>query len=217
MTPADEAHLESLLRRGMVAGPCLELGAGLPDHNSRKQLAAHGIEYVATDLEGDVDVAADFTVPRESLVRRFRDAGFDSFASVLVFNVLEHTFDPVTILDNIFALLRPGGTCVALTPTVWPIHSYPIDCWRILPDFYIQYAERRGHELVPGTLEYVGVGPVELDDQGAATLPPPGRTPRHHLYSRIVHKLFNTTGRGMWMPSHVATAAVIRAGSTPSS
>lgn len=41
-------------------------------------------------------------------------------------------------------------------------------------------------------------------------LPPAGKSPAQVLYSRIVHKAFNTMGRSMLMPSHVATAVAIR-------
>jgi SAM-dependent methyltransferase len=122
---------------------------------------------------------------------------------VLVFNVLEHTFDPLHVLDNAMALVRPGGTCAVLTPTVWGLHSFPLDCWRINPDLYVEYARRRGLELIRGP-EFVGAGPAD------SVLPPPWRSDFEHLYGRVIHRLFNTYGRGMYSRTHVATAAVFR-------
>jgi len=207
MIDADRHYLTTLLGRGLLQGPLLELGAGLPEHSARSIVEGAGLAYVGTDLEGDVDVHADFS-DAEAVRREF--VGRPPFGSALVFNVLEHTFDPIRVLDNVFTLLAPGGLCVVLTPTVWPIHSYPIDCWRVLPDFYVEYARRNGHELLPDTFEFVGFGPVGIAPGASSQLPRPGRSGAHHFYSRIVHKVFNTAGRSMFMPSHVATAVVMR-------
>jgi SAM-dependent methyltransferase len=207
MIDQDRHYLEALLKRGVLKGPLLELGAGLPEHSARGIVERAGLAYVGTDLEGDVEVRVDFS---DGPAVRSAFTGRARFESAIVFNVLEHTFDPIRVLDHVFELLAPGGICVALTPTVWPIHSFPIDCWRVLPDFYTEYARRNGHELIRDTFEYVGFGPVQTPPGGSAVLPNPGRSPGHHLYSRVVHKLFNTAGRSMFMPSHVATAVALR-------
>lgn len=209
MTPGDLDYVRSLLDKKVLRGPLLELGAGLPEHSARALVTSHGLEYVGTDIDGQFDVRADFS-DAEEVRKAF--ASRPAFGSVLIMNVLEHTFDPIRVLDNAMSLLAPGGCCVVLTPTVWPIHSYPIDCWRILPDFYVTYAERRGHSLVWDTFEYVGVGPVAKDRDAMRNvqLPIAGKSEAHVLYSRVVHKALNTMGRSMLMPSHVATAVVIR-------
>lgn len=207
MIEPDRQYLKRVIDQGLVAAPVLELGAGIPEHSARRLIVSAGLEYVSTDLEGDVDAVADFS-DRQSVQKAFN--GRPQFGTVLVFNVLEHTFDPIRVLDNVFSLLKPAGSCVLLTPTVWPLHSYPVDCWRILPDFYVEYARRSGNELLAATFEYVGVGSV-LDESGTPRqLPPAGRSSWHRIYSRAVHKLLNTTGRGMLTRSHIATAVVIR-------
>jgi SAM-dependent methyltransferase len=206
MIEGDREYLHALIRRGLLTGPLLEVGAGIPEHSARAMVESAGIEYVGTDIEGRVDVLVDLS---DDQAVRAAFAGRPLFGSAIVFNVLEHTFDPIRVLDNVFSLLSPGGVCVALTPSVWPIHSYPIDCWRILPDFYVEYARRNGHEVLRDTFVYVGHGPVP---PRAASLPAPGRSRVHRLYSRVVHRLFNTSARGMLMPSHVATAVALRKG-----
>jgi hypothetical protein len=212
MIEADRQYLQGLLSRGLLAGPVLELGAQTPDQSARDLIEGAGLGYVGTDIEGDVDVVVDFS-DAVAVSRRF--ATLPPFASALVFNVLEHTFDPIRVLDNVFGLLAVGGICVVLTPTVWPLHSFPIDCWRILPDFYQEYARRNGHELLQDTFEYVGKGPVITRPDAPASLPMPGRSRAHLLYSRVIHKIFNTAGRSMFMPSHVATAVAFRKGPAP--
>jgi hypothetical protein len=125
--------------------------------------------------------------------------------------VLEHTFEPIKVLDNALKFLAAGDTLVCITPIVWPIHNYPIDVCRLLPDFYSCYAKTRGLKLAPNYFRYVGYGPVEtfkLPD-GAYILPrDKSMTGMRGLYSRIIHRAFNTYGRGMWFRPNIAIGAV---------
>jgi hypothetical protein len=199
MTKGDLDYLMFILDRGLLESPCIELGGGFAEHSAKGLLRSRGIDCATTDLHGDVDYLVNFESDDASTAIDRR------FASALVLNVLEHTFDPIRILDNVMKILRPRGSCVVVAPSVWPIHSYPIYCWRVLPDFYREYAKRRGLEIIEDTLLYAGTGASPTN-----SLPLPGRSSSHRLYSRIVHRAFNTYGRGMVSPSHVAIAAVFR-------
>lgn len=199
MTPTDLAYLIAAIDAGLVHGPCLELGAGIPEHSARSLLVGRGIQYCSTDIAGEVDYVVDFE--RDDAAEQIGER----FATVLVLNVLEHCFEPIRVLDNACKTLQEHGTCVVITPAVWPIHSYPIDCWRLLPDFYRQYAERRRMELVPDWFRYVGASSSDM-----SALPPPGASELHRLYSRAVHKLLRTSGRGTWTRNHVAIGAILR-------
>jgi len=209
MLQEDVDFLKSALLKGHVQSPCLEMGVGLEGVNTKELLEENGIEYRGTDItNGDwIDYVIDFEEPIESIKSKIHDAR--EFKSIICFNVLEHVFDPIRILDNIMSLLAPGGTCLLVAPAVWPLHSFPIDCWRILPDFYVEYAKRNNHILLEECFEYVGKGNLNkhVDPEEGYQLPHPGKSKNHHLWSRIVHKLFNTAGRGMFFPSHVASAS----------
>ena len=199
MIPEDAAYLAAVIDAGLVRGPCLELGAGIPDHSARSLVTARGIEYRSTDLAGDVDYCADFERP--GIAERIPER----FAAVICANVLEHCFDPLRVLDAAVSLLQPGGTCVVIAPAVWPVHSYPIDCWRLLPDFYREYAQRRGLELVPGWFRF-----VETDTPVQNELPTPWRSSLHRHWSRAVHRVLGTSGRGGWSRPHSGIGAVYR-------
>lgn len=95
---------------------------------------------------------------------------------------------------------------------MWPLHNYPVDAWRILPNFYEEYAKRRGVDLIEEYFVYVGLGPVAnfKNADGSYGYPPPCRPGFRSALSRAVHKMFNTFGRGMFQPSHIAVAAVFR-------
>ena len=134
MVGADQDWVAQLLRGNVFSGPVLELGTGYGGATCRAIVEASGLRYMGTDVEEGpgVDIAANFEKTGD--MAALADAG--PFGAILILNVLEHTFEPIRVLDNARTLLKPGGALVVLTPAVWPLHSYPIDTWRILPDFY---------------------------------------------------------------------------------
>lgn len=210
MTGDDLAYVTKLLAEGHIRGSVLELGAGYEGLTCRSLLEAAGLAYVSTDIAEApaVDIPANF----ETGEGLSEVAAAGPFGTVLVLNVLEHTFDPLKVLDNAVSVAKvPDGRVVVLTPAVWPLHNYPVDCYRLLPDWYRHYARTRHLKLLEAAFEYVGFGPVAQfrTPEGHDVFPPPGiRRPAHRLYSRVVHRLFNTYGRGMMQPSHVAIAAI---------
>lgn len=209
MTEGDAEYVKRLLAAGVFVGPVLELGAGYGGQTCRQAVEGARLEYSATDVDGGeaVDFVADFSDGR-SVAEAFAGR---TFGTVLVLNVLEHTFEPIPVLDHASGLLRDGGTLVVVTPAVWPIHRFPVDCYRLLPDFYVRYARSRGLILDERWFEYVGRGRVRehVDGRGESRLPVPTQGNLARWKSRIVHRLFNTSGRDMTFPSHVAIGAVL--------
>ena len=59
------------------------------------------------------------------------DASYDL---VLCTEVLEHCPNPQRIVDECYRVLRPGGTLIVTVPSIFPIHGYPSDNWRFMPD-----------------------------------------------------------------------------------
>ncbi|HEX8915113.1 MAG TPA: methyltransferase domain-containing protein [Humisphaera sp.] len=212
MTSDDLDYVRAIVSAGLLRSDCLEMGAGYGGETCRAIVEGAGLRYATTDLTArvPVDVVADFEADPATLAGQF--AGRAPFGSILCLNMLGNCFDPIRVLDNAVRLLAPGGTLVVVALSVWPLNDWPVDCWRMSPGFLVEYARRRGLELVPGTHQYVGRGPVERfrDASGQHHLPPPARTPARHLYARIVHRAFNTCARLMFFPSHVATGAVLR-------
>jgi len=207
---ADLEYVRRVLAAKLISGPVLELGAGYGGLTTRELIEADGHRYYATDLAPGpgVDFAGDFERP--DVVEVFREVA--PFGSVLILNVLEHTFDPIRVLDNAVKLLRSGGSLVVLTPAVWPLHNFPMDVWRILPNFYEEYAKRRSLRLLPQSFEFIGYGPI--DDFAVAksiyAFPKPGKPGLRRFFGRAIHKAFNTFGRSMAQPSYVSVAAVFQ-------
>ena len=209
MVDADLDYVRRLIADKVIADPVLELGVAYGGATSRAEVTAAGLAYFGTDMTPGcgVDYAADFEKPEDMGV--FRPIGL--LGSVLILNVLEHTFDPIRVLDNAATLLRPGGVIVVLTPAVWPLHNFPMDAWRILPNFYEEYAKRRRFKLHNQYFEYIGFGPVisYRNPDSSYAFPLPCNPGFRYQMSRAIHKGFNTFGRGMFQPSHICVGAVL--------
>ena len=53
---------------------------------------------------------------------------------VVLDTVLEHVPEPQKVIDEIFRVLRPGGTVVCLAPFIFPYHAYPRHYFNISRD-----------------------------------------------------------------------------------
>jgi SAM-dependent methyltransferase len=59
------------------------------------------------------------------------DASYDL---VLCTQVLEHCSRPERIVSECHRVLKPGGTFIVTVPSIYPVHGYPADNWRFMPD-----------------------------------------------------------------------------------
>lgn len=116
----------------------------------------------------------------------------------------------ICIFDKIFSQTT-RGTCIIITPAVLVLHKYPIDCWRINPDFYEEYCKRRNLKILYEHFEYIGREKVQENKVGSDYYyPSPSPNKFKTLWSRIIHKLFNTYGRSMFFPWHVTIGVIIK-------
>lgn len=208
MTLNDLVFVQKLIANRLLLPPVLELGAGYGGSTCREIVQAAELEYKTTDLHAGpgVDFIADFE--DNACIEHFPG----TFGSVLVLNVLEHAFEPIKVLNNAVDLCVSGGTIVTITPCVWPVHNFPRDCQRLLPDWYLIFAERNKQvRLLDDGFEFLGYGPIASFARGGELhLPPSSRNEIHDIYSRIAHKLLRTSGRGKWTANHVAIGAVFQ-------
>lgn len=217
MTPGDLDYVKRLLSTGLIRGHVLELGVGYEGDCCRSLIEGAGLAYSGTDVATGpgVDAVADFT-SKSSVESAF---GSQRFGTVLALNVAEHTFDPRALLANALRLVAAGGHLVVVVPVVWPLHQYPGDYCRLLPDWFEAFARAEQVELVRSAFEYVAIGPCDsfVDHEGRRRLPRPfENTPAKATWSRGIHKIFRTFGRGMHYPSHIAIgAAFLSRGASP--
>ena len=209
MTENDLVYMRRLVAAGVLKDPVLELGAGYGGMTCCELVRGAGLRYSTVDLQAGPGV--DFVADMESAANLHVFDPAQPFGSILILNVLEHTFEPLAVLDNCLRLLAPDGNLVVLTPCVWPLHFYPHDTLRLNPDFYEEYARRRQLDLAPEHFQFVGCGPVRdfRDAAGQVRYPPPTLSRVGRLWSKIVHELAHTCGRKQHFPSRLAVAAVL--------
>jgi hypothetical protein len=82
--------------------------------------------------------------------------GTERFEFVVCTEVLEHTRQPFHAVDNIFAMLKPGGYAFITTPYNFRIHGPLPDCWR--------FTEHGLRELFKD-FELVELNALETDDR----------------------------------------------------
>ncbi|MFM6079050.1 MAG: methyltransferase domain-containing protein [Dolichospermum sp.] len=162
MIQNDLSFIEKLLQNKIITSPCLELGTGYGGETCRDLIIENKVQYFGTDMQPGVgvDFVANFEDSPEQVKSVF-NTSIGEFSTILILNVLEHTFDPIRVLDNAIELLKLGGSCVIITPTLWPLHNYPYDCYRINPNFYEEYCRRRNLKLLTDYFEYIGFGKIK--------------------------------------------------------
>jgi hypothetical protein len=102
MTPIDAEYFRLCNEAGVLREPILDVGAlRIGDQTNISELARRAglTEVRGADLEkkDDVDYVADFGMEPSEFRRRY---ALPTFSTICAFNVLEHTFDPITVLSN---------------------------------------------------------------------------------------------------------------------
>lgn len=218
MTNLDVEWFNRCHRAGLVKNRMLEVGSakvqGTPNLcEIARNLGIESATGVDIDQFDGVDIVFDFGLAPEAFREGWRSG---TFSTVCIFNVLEHTFDPLTVLTNALSCVHDNGTLLVVTPSIWPIHSYPHDFNRLLPDWYLEFSRRNKLTLIDKQfcwLSQFGIETVELASE--PTLPSyltRGQADSRLRYwiSRISHKLFNTYGRSHWGTHSAIGAAFVR-------
>ena len=81
-------------------------------------------------------------------------AGDCSYDLVLCTQVLEHCEHPQRIVDECHRVLKRGGTLVVTAPSIYPVHGYPADNWRFMPDGFRYLLRAFSQVEVLGELDF---------------------------------------------------------------
>ncbi len=112
-------------------GRVLDIGCGAGDFLYR--MHQMGWSVTGVDFDGNAIANAKaqygFDLLHSDLAgARFPDNFFDA---VTMNHVIEHVFEPVSLLSEVKRVLKPGGRLVAITPNIQSLgHSLFHDCWR---------------------------------------------------------------------------------------
>ena len=130
-------YFDKVLERVKVDSCVLEVGSYDVNGNCKSCVLEKGMEYLGVDIRHGpgVDVVCDMGLGEE-VSRCFGNKKFDL---IVCMNVLEHVFEPIRLLDNLVSLLADDGYLVIVVPSVWDLHDYPADYYRLNPDFFSKY------------------------------------------------------------------------------
>jgi len=101
-------------------------------------------DYVGVDVEEgsnvDLVMPSEFSIPLP-----------DGFADlVMCGQVLEHCSNPFKLVAEVARVMSRGAYLFLCAPMIWPLHRYPLDAWRFLPDGMRCLAVGAGLEHVRG-------------------------------------------------------------------
>jgi SAM-dependent methyltransferase len=119
------AHMQEFFSRRERVGKVLDVGSQYCPYYplfERKCEAYTSMDLVDTPIVDIVCNAEDMPV---------EDCSYDL---VLCTQVLEHCQNFQGIVDECHRVLKPGGTLILTVPSVYPVHGYPADNWRFMPD-----------------------------------------------------------------------------------
>jgi len=104
-----------------MKGKILDVGAGKAPYKSLFKNAAEYLTLDCFDYPG-IDIKADITkkIPVPT----------NSFDGVVCFQVLEHLANPQKAVDEIYRILKRGGSCLLTAHMAAPLHGIPYDYFR---------------------------------------------------------------------------------------
>lgn len=206
MVDNDLSYFQLCMNASWVKTPFLEVGSAIvQDHavsNLCQLVATSGLRpCIGTDLHSGkgVDFVSDFGLQHGDFVQKWTHGVFNTVA---IFNTLEHTFDPITVLQNVLSCVAPGGTMIVVAPCAWQLHDFPKDYVRLLPHWFEEFAQLHGLTIVRDRFCFIsefGIMPIDSLRQGSQYALPNYHNSAPHSYrywlSRGVHRFFNTYGR----------------------
>lgn len=131
---ARKAKVELAIPTGRV----LEVGSMDVNGSPRSVFLDDSIVYIGVDME--LGKGVDYVMDAETMLGRWcfgSHKGCYEFDTVICMECLEHTVRPWIVVENMKTKLKSGGHLWISTPTYgFPLHRYPLDCYRFGEDAY---------------------------------------------------------------------------------
>jgi SAM-dependent methyltransferase len=128
-------HVNSKLLFDKYARPCfstkmrvLEVGPDRFPSSYRKIAALDDLHWDTLDIYD----SPKLTYPKSQLYSfPIPDGTYDI---VLSGQVIEHVAKVWQWMRELARVAKPGGLVITISPSSWPYHEAPIDCWRMYPE-----------------------------------------------------------------------------------
>lgn len=134
-------------------GRVLEVGSFDINGSPRSVFQSESTNYIGIDKSEGKGV--DRVLDAEQLATTFLPEEFDT---VICCECLEHTVRPWVIVEALWRLLKAGGFLWISTPTYgFPLHRFPLDCYRYGEDAY-RYWMYVNNQLLRIETTYDGLG-----------------------------------------------------------
>lgn len=123
---------KAVIELSLPVGKTLEVGSYYINGTARTVFQHRATEYIGVDREaGD---CVNLVIDAERLTDHFPREHFDT---VICCEMLEHVVHPWLIVEQMKTVLKPGGYLWISTPTFgFPLHRFPLDCYRYGEDAY---------------------------------------------------------------------------------
>jgi len=139
------ARMERFFAARQTVGKVLDVGAQYCPYYplfKDKCVSYTSLDIVETAIVDVVCNAEEMTI---------EDCQFDL---VLCTQVLEHCNRPQRVVDECHRVLKPGGTLLMTAPSIYPVHGYPADNWRFMPDGFRYLLRAFARVEVLGELDF---------------------------------------------------------------
>ena len=130
----------------------LDVGAYDVNGTYRETVESRGLIYTGADLQPGPNV--DLVMGQDTIYRLYD--------IVISGQTLEHCDNPFTLMQTMCS--HADRLVIAIAPWYQPLHRYPIDCWRIMPDGMERLIQAAGWQVAD-------VGMDHRDTYGVA-IPP---------------------------------------------
>jgi len=125
-----------LIPRLQCRGKVLDFGGG--QKAEYLPLLPSGLAITSVNID-DEFAPTDIVLPGDPLP--FPDNHFDT---VITFNTLEHVYDDIGAINELWRVMKPGAIMHIIVPYMYPVHGHPYDYNRHTPGWWADTLERIG-------------------------------------------------------------------------
>lgn len=131
-----------LAQKNLLHGSVLDIGCGRMRYKEYILSTENVTRYLGLDLEeGKYSYSNQADLYWDGITIPLSD---ESVESAILFEVLEHCDEPITVASEAYRVLKPGGVMLFSTPFLYQLHAYPYDYQRLTPSGLNQLMKKAG-------------------------------------------------------------------------